>query len=145
MQKDTFCVLCFACDRCWSCCACLSIFISKGTVDMLCNQSRGAWWSTKEKKEKQTKTKHQQQSRKHQQQNRLSWIQNEEHFIFLLLPLFCLGMRCVSMKSYFLNSTIYAMKPSGKLLQVPFPRPRCSNEKNEKKKREREREREFDF
>ena len=35
----------------------LSIFTSKCKVDMLCNQSRGSWWSIKEKKEKQTKTK----------------------------------------------------------------------------------------
>ena len=62
MQKDTFCVLRFACNdvsitflsRCWSCCVCLSTFTSKGMVDMLCNPSRNALWSTKEK-EKNTK------------------------------------------------------------------------------------------
>ena len=72
----------FACDRCWSCCACLSIFTSKGKVDMLCNQSGSAWWSIKEKKEKQnqkTTTK------------QVYWKQNEEHFIFLFLPLECVA------------------------------------------------------
>ena len=50
----------------------------------------------------------------------LSWIQNDEHFIFLFLPLFCLETRCDSL-TIFKKSTIYALKPSGKLLQVPFP------------------------
>ena len=41
-------------NRCWSCCACLSTFISKGKVDMLCSQSRSAGWSFKEKKQETT-------------------------------------------------------------------------------------------
>ena len=41
-------------SRYWSCYACLSTSTSKGKVDMLRNQSRGAWWSIKEKKEKQS-------------------------------------------------------------------------------------------
>ena len=46
-------------SKCWSCCACLSTFTSNGKVDMLCNQSRSAWWSIKEKKKETTTTTNQ--------------------------------------------------------------------------------------
>ena len=78
---------------CWSCCACLSISTSKGKVAMSCNESCSAWWSVKKKKKKERK-----KPPTTKQQNRLSWIQNEEHFIFLFLPLFCLKMRCFPLK-----------------------------------------------
>ena len=109
--------------RCWNCCACLSSSTSKGKVDMSCNQSCSAWWSIKEKERKNNKTT----TRKQHQRNRLFWIQNEDLFVFLFLPLFCLEMRCVSPreKKFLIKCTIYAMKPSEKLLQVSFPRPRA--------------------
>ena len=54
------------------------------------------WWSiTEEGKNKNMREK----NRKQNQQNRLSWIQNEEYFIFLFLALFCLEMRCVPLKN----------------------------------------------
>ena len=54
-------------------------------------------------------------------ENRLSWIQNEEHCIFLFLPLFCLEIRYVSLiykkkrrikkKRYFLRARFMPWNP----------------------------------
>ena len=56
--------------------------------------------SKKKKKKKERKKEEKTNNNKTitKQQNRLSWIQNEEHFIFLFLPLFCLKMRCFPLK-----------------------------------------------
>ena len=107
-------------SRCWSFCACLSTFVSKYKVDTLCNQSRSAWWSIKEKK--QETTTNQKTTTKQVDLDTTSGT-----FYFIVFALECVALppppppppHPVFFFFFFFKSMIYAMKLSRKLLQVP--------------------------